>query len=543
MEVVMRSNLFFPLILSLILNIVIIAQTGNFLLTSPMSESRQFENSPIVLLPNGQVFISGGVPGTGNSGAGNARISTEIFNPLTETWSYAAQLNIRRVEHQATLLDDGTVLITGGHASSFSGGTIYNSAEIYDPSTNTMILLSNQMVEARTRHSAVKLQDGRVLILGGHSHATQYSSAEIYDPYNETFTLVGGMSTVRGGGQSAVLLNSGKVLVVGGTSVLTAEIFDPIMNTFNNTGNLNSVRTDPTATLLTDGNVLIVGGGGGGVIKNTAEVYNPASNTFTLLSSTMNTPRHRHEATLLDNGRVLICGGEPSTPTELNTAEIFDPFTESFNEVNSLNNARFDFASQKLNDGRILITGGADDTGSGSIAISGAEIFNPSLSYLVAYYPFNGNANDESGYGNHGIVYGAYLTEDMCGNSNSAYYFDGIDDKIVIGDITYLDNNSEATISFWVEYSNPGNNDYNPMVSKGPIAQWEGSFNVWHSNGADKIHAGFIQGWDYGSGASSDISYMDNQWHHVLVTLKDKIVKIFIDGVLGGCPRIESRKG
>lgn len=53
---------------------------------------------------------------------------------------------------------------------------------------------------------------------------------------------------------------------------------------------------------------------------------------------------------------------------------------------------------------------------------------------LVAYYPFNGNANDESDNGNHGIVSGAILTADWFGNANSAYSFDGVDDYILVED-------------------------------------------------------------------------------------------------------------
>jgi hypothetical protein len=50
---------------------------------------------------------------------------------------------------------------------------------------------------------------------------------------------------------------------------------------------------------------------------------------------------------------------------------------------------------------------------------------------LVAYYPFNGNANDASGNGHHGTVHGATLTEDRLRNQNSAYNFDGVDDYII----------------------------------------------------------------------------------------------------------------
>jgi hypothetical protein len=69
---------------------------------------------------------------------------------------------------------------------------------------------------------------------------------------------------------------------------------------------------------------------------------------------------------------------------------------------------------------------------------------------LVAYYPFNGNANDESSNGYDGMIYGASLTSDRYGNPNSAYSFDGVDDYI---SVNYVDafQLSEVTISLWIQ--------------------------------------------------------------------------------------------
>ncbi len=68
---------------------------------------------------------------------------------------------------------------------------------------------------------------------------------------------------------------------------------------------------------------------------------------------------------------------------------------------------------------------------------------------LVGWWPFNGNANDESGNGNHGTVNGATLTADRNGNSNSAFGFDGIDDFVMSpGGTTFISDS--LTISFWI---------------------------------------------------------------------------------------------
>ena len=76
---------------------------------------------------------------------------------------------------------------------------------------------------------------------------------------------------------------------------------------------------------------------------------------------------------------------------------------------------------------------------------------------LVAYYPFNGNANDESGNGNDGVVNGATLTTDRFGNVNSAYSFDGVDDWINAPNSGLPDADESRTLTAWVKFNSYGN--------------------------------------------------------------------------------------
>jgi hypothetical protein len=69
---------------------------------------------------------------------------------------------------------------------------------------------------------------------------------------------------------------------------------------------------------------------------------------------------------------------------------------------------------------------------------------------LVVFYPFNGNANDESGNGHNGTIFGATLTTDRCNIDSSAYSFDGINNNINIGDISNLDGSHALSISAWI---------------------------------------------------------------------------------------------
>ena len=89
---------------------------------------------------------------------------------------------------------------------------------------------------------------------------------------------------------------------------------------------------------------------------------------------------------------------------------------------------------------------------------------------LVAYYPFNGNANDESGNGNNGTINGATLTTDRFGNPDNAYSFDGVDDEILVPHNANLNTGSQITIVAWVNPSSSGHGR--------PIAQKRSSSNV-----------------------------------------------------------------
>ena len=86
---------------------------------------------------------------------------------------------------------------------------------------------------------------------------------------------------------------------------------------------------------------------------------------------------------------------------------------------------------------------------------------------LVAYYPFNGNANDESGNGHNGTVNGATITNDRFGSDNSAYRFDGVDDVILIPDASELNMTDALTISMWVMPELSNQDDGAGIICKG----------------------------------------------------------------------------
>jgi len=292
-------------------------------------------------------------------------------------------LTFVRHAHSATRLRNGTVLIVGG--TPFFAPDV--SAELFDPTT-AHFTLTGQLLTNRSNHTATLLPDGEVLVAGGTPEPglAALATTQRYNPTTKLFRLSAAMHTGRQG-HTATLLSNGLVLIVGGfvphaPPVATVELYNPTTDIFTETGNLTFGRGAHTATLLHNGQVLITGGVGGKLrpdggidvfAMNQAEVYDPPTGTFRLVG-TMVTYRERHTATLLADGRVLLTGGIDWAHRRflLTTAEIYDPVTETFHAVGAMRHGRQDHTATLLPSGRVLIIGGAQ-----TAPCVAAEVFDP----------------------------------------------------------------------------------------------------------------------------------------------------------------------
>ena len=139
---------------------------------------------------------------------------------------------------------------------------------------------------------------------------------------------------------------------------------------------------------------------------------------------------------------------------------------------------------------------------------------------LVGYWPFNGNANDESGNGNNGTVNGATLTTDRFGNADSAYSFDGNADNVIINNSNSL-NPSQLSISVW--YLALGN-DMCVISKNNPSDAFKFSYNIKHQD-IFQGNLGLNVGWGIGNcntanefwGSNGQIP--TNQWVNVILTI------------------------
>lgn len=313
------------------------------------------------LLPNGcsaapaghkAVLIAGGIDDAVNPVLTAQVLPVNATTGAVTAFKDAGNMKTPRYNHTATNLGGCKVLVVGGNDLF---GEL-QSAEIYSylPATAPVSTwnYTGSMSQRRSMHTATLLPKGKVLVVGGTvTDATgspqPLATAEIYDVALGTWTSTGKLFVARYN-HTATLLHNGKVLVTGGYNTTTgnagnlntAEIYDPDTRVWSRATNFTAHRSEHTATLLLNGEVLIAGGKGGanGVTPlKTLERYNPDDNTwkpaFSLASN-----RYAHTAILLDNlnevgnddavkstlGKVLLVGGTNGVAT-LKSGEIYFP--------------------------------------------------------------------------------------------------------------------------------------------------------------------------------------------------------------------------
>jgi MYXO-CTERM domain-containing protein len=169
------------------------------------------------LLGSGDVLIAGGFVAMGYILA-----SAEIYSPAAGAFAATFPMSYERLDHTATLLGSGEVLVAGGNWTHTSGGAL-SSAEVFETSGGPrgkigVFVASGSLATPRYNHTATLLGGGTVLLAGGYNGKV-LSTAELYDPLGSpaagTFATAGSMTTARQD-HSATLLGTGEVLVAGG---------------------------------------------------------------------------------------------------------------------------------------------------------------------------------------------------------------------------------------------------------------------------------------------------------------------------------------
>jgi len=347
----------------------------------------------VTALQDGRVLADGGVFGFPESTA-NSLSNASLYDPTSNSWSVSGSQAHAGYYAASGVLGNGEVLVSGGTTirDETTETASVSAADLFNPATNTWTAAA-AMNTPRQQHTATVLLSGGMLVTGGTSPPGNISnSAELYDPTSNTWSSAGTMSTSRYQ-HTASLLASGMVLVAGGNDVFSpcscttfvnsADLYNPATNSFTPTGALVTARYAHTATVLQNGMVLVTGGFGGptstiesgGAVLASAELYDPTTGTWTATGS-MTTTRMNHTAALLSSGMVLVAGGETGTATTA-TAEVYNPTSGTWTAVASMNTPRQSQGMALLADATVLIVGGLNDTSSATIGVGTAEVYDP----------------------------------------------------------------------------------------------------------------------------------------------------------------------
>lgn len=332
------------------------------------------------LLASGQVLVTGGRRGF------EPLHSVRLFDPGQGvgpgTWVDYPNMFNRRERHQATLMPAGWILVTGG-----LDGIPLRDCELIDPQNRRYEALP-PMNDVRYEHSATFLSAGKVLVVGSKDYDRGLASCEIFETLETAragdpgwrWRRTGSLTFGRGKHRAVKLLD-GRVLVIGGVHkyapTATCEVFDPHSETWSLAPSMYYPREGHTATLLSDGRVLVTGGDVGGSELFSCEIFDPIANNghgaWTLLPSTIY-PRKNHTATLVKN-RFLIVAGAWRTGQGDRSTEVIDlglPYYQWYPGPEMLED-RSNHTATLLNDGRLILIGGelyGIQEGTGSCDIS-----------------------------------------------------------------------------------------------------------------------------------------------------------------------------
>ena len=279
-------------------------------------------------LADGRVFIAGGHDHTtGKKQDGIGVAETDIYDPLSRSWTPTPPLGQKRWYPTNVGLANGRTLVFGGQAQAGASST---TVDEYNANTNTMRTLPVSANKAVGVYPRMYLMANGKIIKAGPPRMTFY-----FDPATDAWTkLTPMLYGSRSRGNLLLLPGGTKVMTVGGQAgssapaTGTAEILDTAQAApkWRYTGSLNYPRLHANTVLLPDGNVLIVGGGAAHKYVNPVrvpELWDPVSETWQALAPQQGSRMYHSKALLLPDGRVLSAGQDDGPHAR--TGEIFSP--------------------------------------------------------------------------------------------------------------------------------------------------------------------------------------------------------------------------
>lgn len=302
-----------------------------------------------------------------------------------------------RFAHDALLLDDGRVLVSGGWTGEGDNNDIFplptRLLQIFDPETGLWLMIE-PVATPGFLGSAVKLEDGTVLTVIG-SPWDDENRADLFDPASGSHESLPGPPSQRVWAD-LVLLDSGEIMVTGNVDLanpsgyfeadnsVDIEIFDPHTRSWRQVASRTAASADDLFFKLDDGRVMVVrahtAGGGLRVFlegeaytpETHVEMYDPVADAWEHVAG-LEQEFLTHDAVLLQDGSLLLVGEVDSSPA----ARIYEPAAGLWSPAQAMSHLRVNSSLTLLPDGRVLVAGGEDPAWDNYVLYVTTEIYDP----------------------------------------------------------------------------------------------------------------------------------------------------------------------
>ena len=351
--------------------------------------------------PDGRVMAVGGCGLTAcptsfaNSACGQALANSDLWDPASGTWTSVAPMQTARTAFVGMPLPTGDMIVAGGCTTTNcsqmndAGACVATSctqttaaSERFSFSSDAWIA-AGSLASPRANPMGAVVGGGDAIVAGGCDVSACTTDTERWSATANTWSVRAPLAAPRGNA-TATALADGRVLIVGGcadpacaTVLGDATVYDPVADAWSDAGPMSSPRAGHTATLLNDGSVLVAGGCSDAACTMTlssAEIW-VAFGTGGSFAATpsMAGARHHHTATLLQNGEVLMAGGAGSSGSTVPTSEVYLPIAQQWIGTPAMMMSRAYHIGVGLADGRVVVAGGCN----AQTCIPFAEIFSP----------------------------------------------------------------------------------------------------------------------------------------------------------------------
>jgi N-acetylneuraminic acid mutarotase len=443
----------------------------------------------------------------------------EILSP---PWVTKASMAAARSQTVGDAID-GILYLAGGW-----DGQDTPTLQAYNPAANAWTALTS-MPGGRYGSSGACAIDGRLYVPGGWTTNPGLPNGNlyVYDPQTNAWTEKAPLPDSRLTACGAAGVINGKMYMTTACNGYSGyrnflDVYDPATNSWASLAASQVAHGYPAWGVID--NKLYVAGGhtDNGNMGNTLEVYDPATNTWTTKAPLPVAGVGFASGAV--NGKLYVTGGTDGQGHILSDLYIYDPALNTWTkeEASPLSTPRVHAAAGGVN-GTFYIAGGQNPAISPS-PLDVVEAYTPPAadSGLVAYYPFNGNANDESGNGYHGVVHGdAVLTADRFGNADRAYLFGATDAYIVVPNSRNLKFNNFSLLA-WIRILTDTANDEMLIVGQHVCGYGNGYFLGLYYGHKIRFYPYF----------ETSESYEDNKWHLLAAVADGTQMHLYVDGFL-----------